>query len=280
MLSAVAGSVLGASGGAAVANLTGSSGAEDEGSKVERALKEALSVGMQRTVEQLSRENGYYSDQTIRIPMPSNLNKVAKIAAKLGMSRQLDQFILSMNRAAERAAVSAIRVFAHFITTLRFADVRTILHGSDSAATDFFKARSKDELTEAYKPIVRDAMHQCDVTKHYQSVARAVEKVHTRARSYEEAARRHLTCATRVRCSSRYRCYKTMQLILKATRSRRHSMACSTYWHTRSNRFGATRPLASRTCCRRSLVGCEVRHGRDTSYYRIGGDTTSIHCPI
>lgn len=54
-----------------------------------------------------------------------------------GFQKQVDEFILSMNRAAEAAAPLAARYFGDAIRAMTLQDVRGILTGGDTAATDF-----------------------------------------------------------------------------------------------------------------------------------------------
>jgi len=85
----------------------------------------------------------------------------------LGMGAQVDELELGMNRAAEQAAPAAKQIFLNSLTKMTFTDARQILSGSDTAATDFFKRTSTEQLTTAFQPIVHQSMENVGVVRQY-----------------------------------------------------------------------------------------------------------------
>src|SRR5205085_515144 len=85
----------------------------------------------------------------------------------VGLGPQVDEFVLSMNRAAERAAPHAGQIFLDAISTMTFDDVRRIMTGGDTAATQYFKTKTSNTLTMAFRPVVDQAMHEVGVTRQY-----------------------------------------------------------------------------------------------------------------
>ena len=71
--------------------------------KIGNGLKEALKVGTQNTVNLTGQKDGYFANQAIKILMPKTLGKLEKPLRMVGYGPQVDEFVLSMNRAAERA---------------------------------------------------------------------------------------------------------------------------------------------------------------------------------
>ncbi|HEY0042530.1 MAG TPA: DUF4197 family protein, partial [Flavisolibacter sp.] len=74
-------------------------------------LKEALTVGANNGTNKLSMVDGFFKDAALKILMPAEAQKVEKKLRDMGMGKQVDQAILSMNRAAEDAAKSAAPIF-------------------------------------------------------------------------------------------------------------------------------------------------------------------------
>ena len=70
-------------------------------------LKEALSIGTQNAVTNISKKDGYFRNEAIKILMPEKIRMVADVLKKVGFQSQVDNFLLSMNRAAEKAAPKA-----------------------------------------------------------------------------------------------------------------------------------------------------------------------------
>jgi hypothetical protein len=114
--------------------------------------------------------DGYFSNQLIKILLPDNIQKVANILGKMGYQKQVDDFVLSMNRAAEKAAPKATDLFVDAIKSMTFDDARNVLQGGDTAATDFFKAKTSNKLHDAFKPIVSSTMNQVGVTLSYKEM--------------------------------------------------------------------------------------------------------------
>lgn len=148
---------------------TPSAGAGD--AKTDAAgLKEALAVGTERAVASLGRADGYFGNAAVKILMPNSLQKVAEVARMAGYQKQVDEFILSMNRAAEAAAPKAAGIFGDAIRAMTFEDVRGILGGGDTAATDFFRAKTSDKLYAAFKPVVSQKVDEVGATRAYKAM--------------------------------------------------------------------------------------------------------------
>ncbi len=140
-------------------------------------IKEALAVGTERAVAGLSRENGYFGNAAVKILMPSSLQKVADVARMAGYQKQVDEFVLSMNRAAEAAAPMASSIFGDAIRAMTLDDVRGILGGGDTAATEFFRRKTHDKLYAAFKPVVAKKVDEVGATRAYKDMIGRYEAV-------------------------------------------------------------------------------------------------------
>jgi hypothetical protein len=109
-------------------------------------------------------------NQAIKILMPEKLKTMEKTLRALGLGPQVDEFILSMNRAAERAARAAKQIFWDAIGEMTFQDAKKILSGNETVATDYFKAKTTDKLTTAFRPIVDNATNAVGVTRQYKEL--------------------------------------------------------------------------------------------------------------
>ena len=140
-------------------------------------LKQALGVGTEKAVALVSKPDGYYKNPDIKIPLPESVQKVEKLLRATGYGEKVDNFELSMNRAAERAAPEAKSIFADAIQQMTFDDAKKILDGPDNAATLFFEDKTSSRLREIFKPIVTKAMGQVGVTRSYQELNAKVESM-------------------------------------------------------------------------------------------------------
>lgn len=142
-----------------------------------QGLKEALQVGTENAVKLVSRPNGYYQNPDIKIPLPDSVQKVEKILRATGYGEKVDDFELSMNRAAERAAPEAESIFGDAIKQMTFDDAKKILNGRDNEATLYFEDKTSDRLGEAFKPIIRNAMGEVGVTRSFQDLNARAESI-------------------------------------------------------------------------------------------------------
>ncbi len=142
--------------------------------KITSGLKEALRVGTDNAVRSTGRPDGYFGNEAIKVLMPEKLRTLEKGLRAIGYGPDVDEFVLSMNRAAERAAPHAKAIFWDAILELSFEDARQIFSGGDTAATDYFRDKTTDKLVGAFTPVVEEAMDEVGVTRQYnQLVGRA-----------------------------------------------------------------------------------------------------------
>lgn len=146
-------------------------------SKVASGLKEALKVGTENAVRLTGRTDGYFRNEAIKIMMPKSLRSLEQPLRAVGYGKQIDEFVLSMNRAAERAAPFAKQIFWDAIMQMTFDDARKILTGNDTAATHYFKDKTSDPLAAAFRPVVEKSMNELDVTKRYKALVGQYESV-------------------------------------------------------------------------------------------------------
>ena len=140
-------------------------------------LKEALSIGIENTVQLLGRPDGYFRNELVKILLPPQLKTVERAMRLAGLSGVLDQFVQSMNRAAEAAAPFAKEIFVSAIKQITFDDARRILTGSDTAATEFFQTKTSSRLSELFKPVVQKTMSEVGVTNQYQTLTSRLKMI-------------------------------------------------------------------------------------------------------
>ena len=153
-----------------VSQLPGSSSKGLSNDDVISGLKEALTVGANNGTNKLSMVDGFFKEAALKILMPAEAQKVEKKLRDVGMGNQVDQAILSMNRAAEDAAKSAAPIFINAIKGITIQDGLSILKGGDFAATDYLKAKTLAQLTEAFRPIIEQSLQKTNATKYWSTL--------------------------------------------------------------------------------------------------------------
>ena len=155
--------------------IKGSGGLTNE--EVIRGLREALNVGTGNATSLASKIDGYYKNPKIKIPFPPEAVKVKNTAEDLGMHDQVNDFVRSMNRAAEEAAKEAAPVFIDAIKQMTIQDGFAILKGSDDAATIYLKDKTHQALYIKFQPIVKRALAKVEVTKYWNPIITQYNKV-------------------------------------------------------------------------------------------------------
>jgi hypothetical protein len=133
-------------------------------------LKEALAKGVNQAVTNLGREGGFLSDAKVRIPMPENLQRVEKTLRSLGQEKVADTFVTTLNSAAEQAVPQAAAVLGDSVKKMTLADAKSILTGTNTAATDYFRRTSETNLYARFLPIVQQSTSKVGVTSAYKQM--------------------------------------------------------------------------------------------------------------
>lgn len=145
--------------------------------KIGSGLKEALKIGTENAVNFTGKKDGFFLNQAIKILMPEKLRTFEKGLRAVGYGQEVDEFVLSMNRSAEKATPFAKQIFWDAIGEMTFEDVRKVLSGNDTAATDYFKGKTTSRLTDVFKPIVSSAMNEVGVTRQYKGLVGRYESI-------------------------------------------------------------------------------------------------------
>ncbi|AUD01649.1 DUF4197 domain-containing protein [Spirosoma pollinicola] len=161
----------------AVTNATSGTSGGLTSSDIATGLKEALQIGISKGSDQASALNGYFKNPLLKIAFPPEAQKVASTLRQIGFSKQVDQFELSLNRAAEDAAKKAKPVFIKAITSMSIQDAVGILRGQNDAATQYLRRTSGQQLVSEFTPIVDSTLKKNNATKYYSELVNTYNKV-------------------------------------------------------------------------------------------------------
>jgi len=145
--------------------------------KIGEGLKQALQIGTENAVKLTGRLDGYFKNAAIKILMPDRLKTLERALRAVGYDRQVDEFVLKMNRAAERAAPAAKQIFWSAIGEMTIDDARGILDGRETAATDYFKSKTTGPLTTAFSPVVHRTMAEVGVSRQYEELFGRAQRI-------------------------------------------------------------------------------------------------------
>ena len=143
--------------------------------QVVQGLKEALGKGVQQAVSRLGQDGGFLTNANVKIPMPEKLRTVEKTLRVLKQDKLADDFVSTMNHAAEKAVPEAAGVFGDAIKGMSIEDARGILTGTNNAATQYFRRTTETNLYAKFLPIVKRATDQTGVTSAYKQLMAKAE---------------------------------------------------------------------------------------------------------
>lgn len=138
--------------------------------EISSGLRQALEFGIEKEVTKLSEENGFFSNELVRIGLPPELQKVDKTLRDVGLSSLADEGLKVLNRAAEDAVSEAIPVFAGAVSEITFTDARNILLGNDTAATTYLNNKTNQELYAKFSPIISNSLNRVGATEVWKNI--------------------------------------------------------------------------------------------------------------
>ena len=125
--------------------------------QIAQGLREALNMGIEKQVNKLTSENGFYRNELVKILLPEELQKVDKTLRDIGLSSLADEGLRIINRAAEDAVGEATPIFVDAVKGITFNDARQILLGNDNAATQYLQRATKTQLYNKFNPIIKNS---------------------------------------------------------------------------------------------------------------------------
>lgn len=138
--------------------------------EIAMGLKEALEVGTGNASRRLGQKDALYGNPQRRIPFPQEAQVVEERLRQAGMGDLVDEFIMKMNRGAEKAMAEARPIFVDAIKQMTIRDATEILRGADNAATQYFRRNTEDQLYEAFRPPIEKTLDQMKVTSIWATV--------------------------------------------------------------------------------------------------------------
>jgi hypothetical protein len=141
------------------------------------AIKEALSKGISEGVKLVSKKDGYFGNVEIKIPFPDDVKDIETKLRSVGLGNQVDEVILSMNRAAEDAAKDAETIFLNAIKSMTIQDAINIVKGSNDAATQYLKKTTSSALTTKFRPVIKASMDKVNTTKLWAELIKSYNQI-------------------------------------------------------------------------------------------------------
>lgn len=133
------------------------------------ALREALGIGAERAAATLAKPGGYLRS-AVKIGLPEPLQPAARALRAVGLGKYVEALETDMNVSAEIAAAGAAPIFRRAATGMTIEDALSLVNGSDTAATEYFRRQTEGELQTAFKPVIEDGMRRTGYYDSYRAL--------------------------------------------------------------------------------------------------------------
>lgn len=128
-------------------------------------LREALDLGIDKQVTKLTKEDGFFKNELVKILLPPELQKVDKTLRDIGLGKLADEGLKVLNRAAEDAVGEATPIFINAVKGITFNDAKAILLGSDDAATQYLTGSTESALYDKFNPVIQNSFEKVGADK-------------------------------------------------------------------------------------------------------------------
>lgn len=143
-----------------------------------KALKQALIQGITKGTQNASQQGGFLNNPLLKIPFPPEAQKVANTLRDIGLGKEVDKFVVSLNRGAEEAAGEALPIFKQAILQMSFQDAFAILKNDNkTAATEYLRRTTTEQLMQAFQPVVKRNLDKVNATKYYDELVTRYNRV-------------------------------------------------------------------------------------------------------
>ena len=128
--------------------------------EIAQGLREALNMGIEKQVSKLTKTDGFYKNDLVKILLPEELQKVDKTLRDIGLGNLADEGLKVLNRAAEDAVAEATPIFIDAVKGITFNDAKNILMGSDDAATQYLTNATQTALYNKFNPVIKSSFEK------------------------------------------------------------------------------------------------------------------------
>ena len=140
-------------------------------------LKEALTIGVTKSCENASNIDGFLKNDLIKIKFPQEAKKIKKSLKKIGLEKQIDEFIVSMNRSAEEASKEASQILLKSIKNININNALSILYGEENSATTYLYDQNHEDFRNKFKPIIEKSISNNKVAANWNKIMKTYNKL-------------------------------------------------------------------------------------------------------
>jgi hypothetical protein len=137
---------------------------------ISSGLKEALTNGIEKQVSKLTKTDGFFKNEAVKILLPTELKTVDTKLRAIGLSNLADEGLRILNRAAEDAVQEATPIFVNAVKQMSFNDAKSILMGNNMAATSYLEKTTSSDLYDKFNPVIQNSFSKVGADKVWSNI--------------------------------------------------------------------------------------------------------------
>jgi hypothetical protein len=138
--------------------------------EIASGLRQALDFGIDKQVSKLTKEDGFFKNELVKIVLPAELQKVDKTLRDVGLGALADEGLKVLNRAAEDAVKEATPIFVTAVKEITFTDAKNILLGNNTAATTYLNQKTETQLYAKFNPVITNSLNKVGATEVWSNI--------------------------------------------------------------------------------------------------------------
>ena len=137
---------------------------------ISSGLKEALTNGIEKQVLKLTKTDGFFKNEAVKILLPTELKTVDTKLRAIGLGNLADEGLRILNRAAEDAVQEATPIFVNAVKQMSFNDAKSILMGNNMAATSYLEKTTSSDLYDKFNPVIQNSFSKVGADKVWSNI--------------------------------------------------------------------------------------------------------------
>jgi hypothetical protein len=137
---------------------------------ISSGLKEALTNGIEKQVSKLTKTDGFFKNEAVKILLPTELKTVDTKLRAIGLGNLADEGLRILNRAAEDAVQEATPIFVNAVKKMSFNDAKSILMGNNMAATSYLEKTTSSDLYDKFNPVIQNSFSKVGADKVWSNI--------------------------------------------------------------------------------------------------------------
>jgi hypothetical protein len=137
---------------------------------ISSGLKEALTNGIEKQVSKLTKTDGFFKNEDVKILLPTELKTVDTKLRAIGLGNLADEGLRILNRAAEDAVQEATPIFVNAVKQMSFNDAKSILMGNNMAATSYLEKTTSSDLYDKFNPVIQNSFSKVGADKVWSNI--------------------------------------------------------------------------------------------------------------